>query len=64
MSKHPDALEAVDVAIGEVGTFGIGFAKENQQLRDEVQKVLNEMKADGTMGKISEKWFGKDITKK
>ena len=64
MSKHPEALEAVDVAIGEVSTFGIGFAKDNQQLRDEVQKVLNEMKADGTMAKISEKWFGKDITKK
>ena len=60
----PEALEAVDVAIGEVSTFGIGFAKDNQQLRDEVQKVLNEMKADGTMAKISEKWFGKDITKK
>ena len=29
----------------------------------EVQKVLDEMKADGTMAKISEKWFGKDITK-
>ena len=64
MSKHPDTLEAVDVAVGPVSTFGIGFAKDKQQLRDEVQKVLNDMKADGTMGKISEKWFGKDITKK
>ncbi|MCR5756792.1 MAG: amino acid ABC transporter substrate-binding protein [Selenomonas sp.] len=64
MSKHPDSLEAVDVAIGPVSTFGIGFAKENQSLRDDVQKVLNEMKADGTIAKISEKWFGKDITKK
>ena len=54
----------MDVAVGPVSTFGIGFAKENQALRDEVQKVLDEMKADGTMAKISEKWFGKDITKK
>ncbi len=64
MSKHPDSIEAVDVAIGPVSTFGIAFAKDNQSLRDEVQKVLDEMKADGTMAKISEKWFGKDITKK
>ena len=64
MSKHADKLDAVDVAVGPVSTFGIGFAKENQALRDEVQKVLDEMKADGTMAKISEKWFGKDITKK
>ena len=64
MSKHADKLDAVDVAVGPVSTFGIGFAKENQALRNEVQKVLDEMKADGTMAKISEKWFGKDITKK
>ena len=64
MSKHADSLDVVDVAVGPVSTFGIGFAKDNQQLRDDVQKVLNEMKADGTMAKISEKWFGKDITKK
>ena len=63
MSKHADKIDAVDVAVGPVSTFGIGFAKDNQALRDEVQKVLNEMKADGTMGKISEKWFGKNITK-
>ncbi|WP_298464571.1 amino acid ABC transporter substrate-binding protein [uncultured Mitsuokella sp.] len=63
MSKHPDTIEAVDVAVGPVSQFGIAFAKGNQKLRDEVQKVLNEMKADGTTAKISEKWFGKDITK-
>lgn len=63
MSKHADKIDAVDVAVGPVSTFGIGFAKDNQALRDEVQKVLNDMKADGTMGKISEKWFGKNITK-
>ena len=63
MSKHPDTIEAVDVAVGPVSQFGIAFAKDNQKLRDEVQKVLNEMKADGTTAKISEKWFGKDITK-
>ena len=63
MSKHPDTIDAVDTAVGEVSTFGIGFAKDNQQLREEVQKVQDEMKADGTMAKISEKWFGKDITK-
>ncbi|MGL6015268.1 MAG: transporter substrate-binding domain-containing protein, partial [Selenomonadaceae bacterium] len=55
---------ALDVTVGPVSTFGIGFRKEDQQLRDDVQKVMNEMQQDGTMGKISEKWFGKDITKK
>lgn len=42
--------------------YGIGFKKGNEELRDKVQKALNEMAADGTMKKISEKWFGEDIT--
>ena len=63
MSKHPDELEAIDTVVGPVSEFGIAFAKDNTALRDDVQKVLNEMKADGTTAKISEKWFGKDITK-
>ncbi len=64
MSKHPEKLEALEVVVGPVSTFGIGFRKDDQALHDEIQKVMDEMKADGTMAKISEKWFGKDITKK
>lgn len=64
MSKKPDTFTVIDVAVGPVSTFGIGFRKEDTALRDEVQKVLDEMKADGTMAKISEQWFGEDITKK
>ena len=42
--------------------YGIGFKLGNEALRDEVQKALDEMKTDGTMKTISEKWFGKDVT--
>ena len=42
--------------------YGVGFLKGNTQLRDQVQKTLEEMAADGTMAKISEKWFGSDVT--
>ncbi|MBQ7131114.1 MAG: amino acid ABC transporter substrate-binding protein [Oscillospiraceae bacterium] len=42
--------------------YAIGFRKEDQELRDEVQKILGEMKADGTLAEISTKWFGSDIT--
>lgn len=42
--------------------YAIGFRKKDQALRDEVQKILSEMKADGTLEKISSKWFGSDIT--
>lgn len=42
--------------------YGVGFLKGNKELRDKVQKTLEEMAKDGTMAKISEKWFGADIT--
>ena len=46
----------------EAEEYAIGFRKNDQALRDEVQKQLSEMKADGKLGEISEKWFGSDIT--
>ena len=42
--------------------YAVGFKLGNEALRDEVQKALDEMKADGTLKTISEKWFGKDVT--
>jgi len=42
--------------------FGVGFRKADAALRDMVQKTLNQMVADGTMKKISIKWFGEDVT--
>lgn len=42
--------------------YAIGFRKGDQALRDKVQEILSEMKADGTLGEISTKWFGSDIT--
>lgn len=46
----------------ENDNYGIAFRKEDVALRDKVEELLKEMKADGTLGAISEKWFGKDIT--
>ena len=39
------------------------FRKESEDLKNRVNKALSEMKADGTLTKISEKWFGSDFTK-
>ncbi len=36
--------------------YGIGFKKGNYELRDQVQKTLNEMVEDGTFDEIAEKW--------
>lgn len=42
--------------------LAIGFRKNDRALRDKIQETIDEMNADGTVKKISEKWFGKDIT--
>ena len=50
----PDNLEEEE--------YAIGFRKADQTLRDKVQETLSAMKADGSLAKISEKWFGSDVT--
>ena len=42
--------------------YGVDFAIGNEELRDQVQATLEEMAADGTLAKISEEWFGADVT--
>ena len=54
--------EIIGVRYFEKEEYAIGFRKGDQKLRDEVQKILSEMKADGSLGEISTKWFGEDIT--
>lgn len=44
--------------------FGIGFKKANKELRDAVQKAIDELKTEGTLSKISLKWFKEDYYKK
>ena len=42
--------------------YGIGFRKEDAALRDKVQEILIDLKADGTLAEICKKWFTEDIT--
>ena len=41
--------------------YGVGFLKGNTELRDKVQKALEDMVKDGTFAEISTKWFGEDV---
>lgn len=43
--------------------YGIGFRKGDQALADAVSKALSELKSEGKVKEIAEKWFGEDITK-
>lgn len=42
--------------------YVIGFRKQDTTLCAKVNEILKEMKNDGSLKEISEKWFGKDVT--
>lgn len=44
--------------------YGVGFRKTDSKLLAEVDRILDEMKADGKASEISQKWFAKDIVLK
>lgn len=43
---------------------GMGFKKEDTALQAAVQKAFDDLKAEGTLSEISQKWFGTDIYSK
>lgn len=63
MSKQEGKFEALNVTVGPVSEFGIAFRKDDTELRDKVQKVFDEMVADGAAAKISDEWFKADLIK-
>jgi ABC-type amino acid transport substrate-binding protein len=42
----------------------IGLRKEEPELKAKLDKALGEMRADGTLAKMSEKWFSMDLSPK
>lgn len=61
MSQRPGTYVALPGYITNEA-FGIAFRQGEDSLRAAVQGAIDAMIADGTMGKISRKWFGEDVT--
>jgi cystine transport system substrate-binding protein len=49
--------------VGEVERMGIPFQKGNPQFKAAIDKALADAIADGSLKKISTKWFGVDVSK-
>lgn len=52
-----DKLKLVGAPITSRGV-AMGISKDKQELTDQVNQALKELKADGTYDKIYQKWFG------
>lgn len=61
MDKEEDVYRVLDETLADE-QYVIGFRKGDVSLCREVEKILKDMAADGTLAKISEQWFGNDIT--
>lgn len=61
--QRPDSPIKVVDERKDVQKSAFLFRKGNQELVKEVNKILDEMKKDGTYLEISKKWFGEDVSK-
>lgn len=61
MASRPGQFRALPGYITKEA-FGVAFRMEDAALRGMIQKIIDEMIADGSMGTISRKWFGEDVT--
>ena len=61
--QKPDVAIKVVAESKEADKSGIMLNKGNKELLDAINKALSDMKADGTYLKISQKWFGEDVSK-
>lgn len=61
VAKDPDNYTVVNTTLPNE-PIAIGCKKSNTAMAEKLDKALEEIMADGTLKKISEKWFGEDMT--
>lgn len=64
MNQHPDAALKIAAVTDDASSVAIPMRKGNDDaaLRDAVNKAISELLADGTISKLSQTYFGSDIT--
>lgn len=62
MTKDPGKYSIIEDTTILDEEMGVGFRKGDNALCKKVEDTLKEMKKDGTLAKISKKWFGEDLT--
>lgn len=60
IAKKPGEYQVLADDFGKEA-YGVGFRAADKVFGAELDRVLDEMKKDGSAGEISKKWFGEDI---
>ena len=63
LKVHPDANVKIAALSTDANLVGIPIKKGNIDLVDAINDIINEMKSDGTLKTLSEKYFGVDVTR-
>jgi len=61
--QKPNAPIKVVAKSDDASQSAFMFRKGSGQLVDKVNQALDDMRKDGTLAKISKKWFGEDVSK-
>lgn len=67
LTNNPGAYKVLKESDGKDSSLAtedyvVGFRKADSALKAKIEEQLNAMAKDGTLTKISTKWFGKDVT--
>jgi polar amino acid transport system substrate-binding protein len=60
-TKHPDKYWITGAQLTNE-PIAVCLKKENTALRDEIQKAIDELRAEGKLAEFSKKWFKEDYT--
>src|SRR5690606_21084428 len=63
LKQKPDADIKIAVKSDDVAESAFAFRKGNKELVDAINEQLQAMIDYGTLAKISDKWFGEDVSK-
>ncbi len=63
IAKKPDTYKVLEDYFTDE-EYGVGYRKEDTEFGEELDRIMDEMKADGTADAISEEWFGEAIVLK
>ena len=64
LKEHPNArIKIVQAVAGEPVAYPIRKTAENEELLKKINKILEGLREDGTLSKLSVKYFGEDLTK-
>lgn len=67
LTNNPGAYKVLQESNGKDASLAtedyvVGFRKADNALKEKVEEQLRAMAKDGTLAKISDKWFGEDVT--